>query len=258
MNFQGLEPYADILKDIYGDLAKPSVQKVGIALSAVFGLGVTIMWPLMLLNERARIALESNLQKYSEKLEDVPSDEITVVPPEVAMPILEKLSYVTNEHISELYIELLAKASTKGENNLAHPSFVNILNSISPDEALILNNIQGIKYLPYVRIVAEISNMRIITVEDLVVLFSELQLVFPQNIKAYISNLASFGIFEIMPNSKLQDEMYVEHKKYFDLKHDSLQKSNHSSENNAKGYRFDKGTIAITDFGELFLSAIKS
>lgn len=57
----GLEPFADLIKEIYGDLAKPGVQNVGTALAAVLGLGVTLMWPIMWANERAKIALEDNL-----------------------------------------------------------------------------------------------------------------------------------------------------------------------------------------------------
>ena len=127
----GLEPFADLIKEIYGDLAKPGVQNVGTALAAVLGLGVTLMWPIMWANERAKIALEDNLEAYRDRLKDVPPEQISIAPPEVAMPILEKIGYVTNEELRSLYIELLAKASIKELNNQAHPSFVNIINNFN-------------------------------------------------------------------------------------------------------------------------------
>jgi len=43
-----------LLKEIYGDLAKPGVSQVGKALSTVVGLGNTILWPVALLNERQK------------------------------------------------------------------------------------------------------------------------------------------------------------------------------------------------------------
>ncbi|EGR2394464.1 DUF4393 domain-containing protein, partial [Vibrio cholerae] len=51
----------DLLKEIYGDLAKPSVVKVGEALETVFGLGNTALLPLTLLNEVSRMRFQKNL-----------------------------------------------------------------------------------------------------------------------------------------------------------------------------------------------------
>ena len=68
IDFKSLEPFNELLKEIYGDLAKPGVQNVGIALSAILGLGITIMWPIMWANERTKIALEHNLLKYKTRI----------------------------------------------------------------------------------------------------------------------------------------------------------------------------------------------
>ena len=65
-----------ILKEIYGDLTKPSVQQVGKALGTIIGLGNTVLWPFALLNEKAKIALERNLERYRiilQALETLPS-----------------------------------------------------------------------------------------------------------------------------------------------------------------------------------------
>jgi hypothetical protein len=76
-----------LLADIYGDLLRPGVRQAGKALETVVGLGNTVMWPIALANERARIALERNLEKYREQLEDVSEEKIVPVPPEVDVPI---------------------------------------------------------------------------------------------------------------------------------------------------------------------------
>jgi hypothetical protein len=49
---------ATIIKEIYSDLAKPGVQQAGKALSTVIGLGNTMLWPVALLNEKAKLSLE--------------------------------------------------------------------------------------------------------------------------------------------------------------------------------------------------------
>ena len=100
-----------ILLEVYRDLAKPGVQQVGKSLSTVLGLGNTILWPIHLMNEKSRMVLEANLEKYRVKLEHAPEEDICPVAPEIGVPIAEKLSYVTNEVISDMYLELLARAS---------------------------------------------------------------------------------------------------------------------------------------------------
>ena len=52
-----------LLKEIYGDLAKPGVTQVGKALSTIIGLGNTLLWPIQILNERAKLTLADNLNK---------------------------------------------------------------------------------------------------------------------------------------------------------------------------------------------------
>ena len=131
-----------LLKEIYGDLAKPGVSQVGKALSAILGLGNTILWPILLFNERAKIALEENLEKYREQLKNIPNEQISKVPPELGVPIVEKLSYINDEQLSDLYINLLAKSSSIDFSHVAHPSFVNVINAFSPDEALLLQYIK--------------------------------------------------------------------------------------------------------------------
>lgn len=93
-----------VLKEIYGDLAKPGVIQVGKALETIIGLGNTILWPVTLLNEKAKIALEKNLDSYREQLENIPEEDVTEIPPEIGVPVAEKLAYITDEELSQLYI----------------------------------------------------------------------------------------------------------------------------------------------------------
>jgi hypothetical protein len=72
-----------LLKSVYGDLAKPGVEQAGKALSTIIGLGNTILWPVALANEKAKIALENNLEKYRKRLESTPKEHITEIAPEI-------------------------------------------------------------------------------------------------------------------------------------------------------------------------------
>ena len=123
----------DLLKEIYGDLAKPGVSQVGSALGTILGLGNTVLLPLRLLNEKSRQFEQKNFGEISDRFSKIPSDEVISTSPEIGTPILEKLSYTTDSHIRKLYIELLAKASSSNNVNDVHPSFSNIISNISPD-----------------------------------------------------------------------------------------------------------------------------
>ncbi len=242
-----------ILKEIYGDLAKPGAQQAGKALSTIIGLGNTLLWPIALLNEKARIALESNLEKYRQKLEDTPEEDICEVPPEVGVPIAEKLSYVSNEELSEMYTELLAKASQKSQANLAHPSFVNVINNISPDEAILLKSIRSMPALPFVEVRWKWKTKNEWqTLNPMLIGLSCLnQLQHPNNVHAYISNLEGLGIFQV------RQDIFMVGENIYEPLEEHAKKSYAGLEKQAEDrvITFERGKIEITPFARLLLSA---
>lgn len=254
----GLEPFADLIKEIYGDLAKPGVQNVGIALSAVLGLGVTLMWPIMWANERSKIALENNLETYRDRLKDVPPEQVTVAPPEIAMPILEKIGYVTNDEIKNLYIELLAKASIKDLNNQAHPSFVNIINNVSPDEAKLIQYLIPEDRIPFIKVRLNLANNKGgIDIENPVVILPDLSLDFPENLGAYISNLVGVGLLQIKEGTYLTDETkYKSHMEYFEGKKPNYDVIYQAIDKAKTAYEAEKGLIQVTKLGHMFFKAV--
>ena len=242
-----------ILKEIYGDLAKPGAQQAGKALSTIIGLGNTMLWPVALLNEKAKISLENNLEKYRKKLEEVPEEDISEAPPEVGVPIAEKLSYVSNEELSEMYTELLAKASQKSQANLAHPSFVNVINNISPDEAILLKSIRRMPSLPFVEVQWKLKTKNEWqTLNPMLMGLTCLnQLQHPNNVHAYISNLEGLGIFHIR-----QDVFMVGENIYEPLEDYAKQAySNLEGQVEDRTITFKRGKIEITSFARLLLDA---
>ena len=187
-------------------------------------------------------------------MENIPEDEVCAVPPEVGVPILEKLSYVTNEELSEMYIELLAKASQKQSANVAHPSFVNIINNISPDEAILMRSIRTKEAIPYIEVRAITSTAkRGWATADPMMLSPTLlsELTYPKNGAAYISNLSGLGIFDIMTTKWLVGENIYEPieehaRKIYPVEH-----------NDQRGVKieFKRRVIRITPFAQLFLKA---
>ncbi|MGE8599499.1 MAG: DUF4393 domain-containing protein [Acinetobacter calcoaceticus] len=256
----GLEPFADLLKEVYGDLAKPGVAQVGIALATVIGLINTCLSPIKFLNEKTELNRQNNLKLIAKRFAEIPPENIIEAPSEIAVPIAEKLVYVSNDVLRNMYIELMAKASTNKLNDSAHPSFINIINNLSPDEALLLGYLRNRPYLPYVDIILKGANNIQYHIEDLVCLTPGLDLNFQNNFKAYLSNLEANGLVNVMPDRVFVDEkeyeIYINYmnnnlvnyeKNLKDLKKDPF---SHSP------YQLIKGTIEVTDFGHLFFNAV--
>lgn len=252
-----LETSNHILLEIYGDLLKPGVSQVGQAIGTLLGYGNTILMPLALKNERSKITIENNLNKYKQKLEAVPEENIQAVMPEIGVPILEKLMYVSDEILVELYTELLTKASDKEKCKYTHPSFVNIINNISPKEAKILEKIDR-SLIAFVD-VNIVSENNIHPCEKI----SELALddnFYDENITAYLSNLLGLGLIDVNTERKLKDlhkyELLEEKIKNIYSKAPLVFGTDVLSTSMKQGnLSFNHGSISITSFGELFLAA---
>jgi len=243
----------EILKEVYGDLAKPGAQQVGKALSTVLGLGNTILWPVAMLNERAKIALKNNLEKYREKMENVSEEETCEVPPEVGVPIAEKLSYVTNDEISNMYIELLTKASKTSQSNQAHPSFVGIINNLSPDEAILIKSIRNMTGIPFIEVRLQFKGKNEWQTLDTMRpgLSCLKDLAYPNNIHAYLSNLEGLGVVQIR-----QDIYMVGESIYEPLEENAKQIFKGAEENTSdRELTFKRGKIEVTPLGRLLMSA---
>ena len=195
-----------LLKEIYGDLAKPGVTQVGKALGTVLGLGNTVLWPAAVASGRAEIALTANLDRYRKKLEGVPVDEIVTVTPEIGVPIAERMAYVRDADLANLYVNLLARASTRGGAAAVHPSFANTLDNLCPDEALILRIMKDdIVYAE----MQSVQNMHRpgSTYETLMPVLSELdddsRIANRGQVAVYLGNLQRLGIVETLKDRTL-------------------------------------------------------
>lgn len=243
-----------LLTQVYGDLAKPGVSQVGKALSTVLGLGNTILWPIQLLNERARISLEVNLDRYREKMADVPPEKVAPVPPEIGVPIAEKLGHVSDPDLRELYTTLLAKASNTDTQSQAHPSFVNVLNNISPDEASLIRQFQQQGgAIPFVsaRFVNPQTLYWMQVVDIHTPILPQTRIAFINNLPAYLSNLEGLGLISIRRDIFVVPEtVYEPLESQLKAQFEMVQRPPDYSD-----FQCNRGKIEITRFGWLFISA---
>ena len=245
-----------ILTTIYGDLAQPSVKKVGIALETVFEFSTSFLLPVKLLNEKFKLNFEKRLNEYKVKLESTPDEELCEVNPQIGTPLIEKLSYTTNDEIADLFTNLLTKASSIKTVNLAHPSFVQLVERLSVDEARIIKYLLGKDFIPCVSFRAHLKDNKgfFETLKSGTMIQYEIELLFPQNIKTYLDNLVSMGVFDISHGCHKMDENLYYNPIYEKYGYDRLNEI-YTTSGAYERLEKIKSYYQITDFGKSFIQA---
>ncbi len=278
---------ANVLEQFYQDLAQPSVKALGQALSTVFELCPNSLLSLKLWTEKRKLNFVKRLNEYKEKLEQIPEGKRCEVDPQIGTPIVEKLTYTTNDEIANLFTTLLANASNIDTVNRAHPAFIDIIGRLSEDEAKIITYLQKKPYIPFYHIkdYSFISNKLITPHHNpLTLLEQDESLRFPKNVNAYFDNLLSIGILKrVISDSKSKDDDYAKIENYFSKPTETTTPTQINVWKHAKyiypylsenypqisildrmGYtnpwdshNSDKGYFEISDFGKLFIDACK-
>lgn len=256
--------HSELMLAIYQDVAQPGMRKVGKALETTLGLGYTCLLPFRLINELAQLHFKRFMDNYKNRLEDIPEEDIVDVLPEMALPILEKSTYTSNEEIADLFVNLLTTASSSKTEGMAHPSYIHIINNISSDEAKIVNYLRKIlmpipismpephkqNQIPYIDVNLTKKDGSYVRFKHLLTgIEFELELDFPNNITAYMENLISLDILTIEHGKRLVDqEVYDDIEKLYgdELKIVTLDTDSRKT---------SPGILRITKHGEYFVMA---
>lgn len=248
---------AKTAKEIYEDGAKDTVQETGKVISLLprlihASLSKVEKW---ILNKEYTIKETQKLLEY--KLANF--DPSKIEPPEayVAVPAINALSYTYNcNELLDMYANLLASSMIKEKKWDVHPSYVEIIKQLSPDEAKLLKHIASQKCeneFPLINIVME-KEMKDHTEEYIVVKnYSDIGIGvcdLPENISRYIDNLARLNLIEIRELSKTSNFDYSK-----------IENSNYVNEFKSKTklkdgfyWSFDEFMFMITSFGKSFIS----
>jgi len=127
-------------KELYVDLLRPAAKELGANLHTVARAITIAMTPLRGLIwgfERMHDWLEAALLR---RLAGSDPEQIQTPPPYLAGPILLQLPFCADqEQLREMYANLLASAMKKDVASAVHPAFVQVVQQLTPDEALILH-----------------------------------------------------------------------------------------------------------------------
>ncbi len=254
-----------VVESLYEDLIQPGAKEFGKALATVLASTNTLLLPVSYLNETCLIRFKNRLKQLDAQLKLENESDICQVSNEIGVPALEKLFYISSDELSDLFIKLLKRASLEDEAHLAHPNFVNVLSSISPDEAKIINHTKG-RPISFVSLAVEKSIMReegyfMNTTERSNKVFTDIEnsieMLFPQNFHIYNTNMFSLGITGAMGYSTKpsnEHKIIIGTQKELIDKHMS-QKFEIHPDGAKKNPIIEYGTVKFTDFGKMFVEA---
>jgi len=243
-----------LLSQVYGDLASPGVKQVGMALDTILGLGNTVLLPAKMVNEKSRLIFERNMERFRTKMENVAEDKVIAVAPEIGVPIVDKLTYVTNDQLAELYAALLATASNTETVKHAHPRLIHIIDSLSPDDGKFLGNFAYTSTMPIVlvRAVSKNSKQFMKIGSPLVSEVYTNELMYPENTGLYISNLEGLGLITRYDQDSLSgDPMY----KTIEEQHHKKHAQRILEKLPGRTISYQRGAIELSPLGTQFLEA---
>lgn len=189
---------------VYQDVLQPAAQELGKALQTVARTVHVALAPVSALVWGYDQIKDFVSTKVTDRLKNVPPENIVTPKPNVAGPALESLRFTGHESsLSDLYANLIAASMDKTTAAGAHPAFVEIIKQLTPDEAKIVGLFAFPNAFPLVTVRWEYKNA---TSEenggmDVLVNFSQIGnqagVEFRNLTPTYLDNLCRLGLAEI-------------------------------------------------------------
>ncbi|MBX9782892.1 MAG: DUF4393 domain-containing protein [Chitinophagaceae bacterium] len=185
---------------VYQDTLQPAAKQVGQSLEVVAKTVNIALAPIKALVWGYEKIEEFITTRVSEKLKNVPQENITTPPPQVAGPAVEALIYSGHDsNLRELYANLLANAMDRETIHKAHPGFVEIIKNLTNDEAIFLQAFIDNLRFPLIDVNAQLKDSS--NYSPVIANFSHLPKIValnrPDLTGTYIDNLGRLGILEI-------------------------------------------------------------
>lgn len=206
-----LEQTKGVAVEVYKDLGRPIVKPIGEILSFLpRTLKLTLSgWEKWLINGEESLKLTA--EAIAAKVQAIPQEKLVEPEPYVAIPAIQQISYCQNsEELRDMYANLLTASMSADTKWLVHPSFVDIIKQLTPDEAKYLKALpnQIIILHPLIDVNFSIGNKSRGT-HPFISNFTDYnidKLEHPEQICSYIDNLVRLNLIEIPAVQQITDE----------------------------------------------------
>jgi mRNA-degrading endonuclease RelE of RelBE toxin-antitoxin system len=207
-----LDQTKGVAVEVYKDALSPVVKPIGEILGFLpRSLKLALSgWEKWLINGEESLRLTAEAIK--EKVKQIPEDKLVEPEPYIAIPAIQQISYCQNsEELRELYANLLTASMNADKKWQVHPSFVDIVKQLNPDEARIIKSIPNFKnnFMPAIDVTLKDKNASDSGHQIFISNFTTLGMDVienKENICSYIDNLVRLNILEIPPTYHLTNE----------------------------------------------------
>ncbi len=210
IGMEALKQSEGVLAEAYKDLGRPILKPIGEILGFLpRTLKLTLSgWEKWIVNGEESLKLTADA--IHEKIKKVPEEKLVEPEPYVAIPAIQQISYCQNsDELRDLYANLLVASMNIDSKWKVHPSYVDIIKQLNPDEAkyikLLPNHI--IQLHPLIDVDVSIGEKAKGT-NPVISNFTDYnidKLEHPELICAYIDNLVRLNLIEIPPDQHLAD-----------------------------------------------------
>lgn len=242
------------VKDIYNDLAHPSLSTVGQALQGLTRVALSPVTALVWGYDKICGYLEVAIPEYFANRK-IDKDKIQTPDPAIAVPIIEAMRYTSHKtELRELFTNLLGAAMNSDTAQTVHPAYVEIVKQLETDEAKLLKKMTPtiVKFYPLINVKLKYG------VGDGVVFikwFTDLGFDVcekPEKIGTYLENLERLKLIEVPPLMSFTDnQAYEELFNHPAIKKESLLEKIPDD----MKFGYDKLVFNLTSFGVDFIKA---
>ncbi len=240
---------------IYEDAVQPLAKETGKALGTV-GKAVNVALAPISIAVWGYDKISDFIEtKVADKLEKVPEERISTPPPNIVGPAVEALKFTGHdETLQDLFANLIANSLDTKTVLEAHPSFVDIIKNISPDEGLILKLFAATQSFPMLDVMLNLKDEGGYKVfqRNYSNIGSLSNCKHPQLTTNYIDNLCRLGILEI-PQGRIMNDPTVYEERKKDPCLVSQEKKVENDDNLSISY--EEKYIEVTGMGRQFINA---
>lgn len=137
------------LKKLYDDFASPAIKEAGLLGAKIFSslaIGLDV-WA-----EKRKKRFMDLQNDLADNLKSKNPEDIIDTPPDyiLAPAMASYMASIDKKELREMYAKLMSKALLKSYENKIHPAFATMIQSIHPDECLILHYFSAKEAIPVI------------------------------------------------------------------------------------------------------------
>lgn len=198
----------NILPKFIDEAATPVAQSVGNTVSGIWNLvfGNHVSLWLKKQEFKHQQNYEDFVEKVNTRVENIPSENIIEPEMHILGPAIEASKYyIHSEELRDMFANLIAASMNSEKANSVHPSYVEIIKQLAPDEAKILNHLKG-NHFPTINVISQGNNGHSPVLENFSNIAFKAGCELPGNVISYLENLNRLGLINLYSNGSLTDE----------------------------------------------------